>query len=572
MTTAQLPRFIEATIHQDALSRVPSFFNATTRVALNELLQNARRSGATRIDITLDNDLLTVSDDGQGVSDPTMLLSFGQTGWTEKATQREHPAGMGLYSLARRDQVNIRSKSASNPEWQVSLTPDHFTGKLSAPLEVLMDTGAPTGTTVTLNVTDEKLVNLQDAVKATAKYYPLPVYCNGEPVPQEDFLDTAVYIETWEGVRIGVYNSRDGAHGDALNFHGIVVRDTNLPAIEGISTNWHTQADVHDCPHLELTLPARSELVQTPFMDRLRTRCRRAIYRAISASTTPIDMPRSAQVEAARMGITIPDAAPKLEPWNPEEAREADYEEPPKPAATNGDTLVVDLKMPVADQQVLERAAEKAGINGRLSQPNTDLEGYGWYDRLTKITQLDMNVRYDDEDHDLQALRKIHEQTNKRVHTHLNQRPDSITLILRTTDEQGTPGTINLNTDVAFENKEESFDNRPLVTKDSDLTPNGLSGLMMDAFFNPRDEGDSESHETQKRDYEDECDTIALTMLSSKNDAVMTAIQIAFSRHINHLIPRNMTATITGEWGARPQITLAEMPQEDPQNPEDPES
>ena len=95
--------------------------------------------------------------------------------------------------------MNIRSKSAGNPEWQVSLTPDHFTGKLSAPLEVLMDTDAPTGTTVTLNVTGEKLVNLQDAVKATAKYYPLPVYCNGEPVPQEDFLDTAVYIETWGG-------------------------------------------------------------------------------------------------------------------------------------------------------------------------------------------------------------------------------------------------------------------------------------------------------------------------------------------------------------------------------------
>ena len=571
MTTAQLPSFIEATIHQDALSRVPSFFNATTREALNELLQNARRSGATRIDITLDDDALTVSDDGRGISDPTMLLSFGQTGWTEKATQGEHPAGMGLYALARRDQVNIRSKSVGSPEWQVSLTPDHFTGKLPAPIDILTDTGAPTGTTVTLSMTGERLVNIHDAVNVTAKYHTLPVYYNGEPVPQEDFLGTAVYIHTWEEIRIGVYNSYPGAHGDAINFHGIVVRDNDLPGMKGIKTQWRTHADVHDCPYLELTLPARKELVQTPFLDRLRTECRRAIYMAISTNPTPVDMPKSAQDEAATMGIIIPDAAPRLQPWTPETARDDAYEEPPQRTDINDDTLVVDLTLPIADQQVLDRALENTGIRGRLSQRNQELEGYRWYDRLTKITQLDINVRYDNQDHDLQALRKLHNDTFKRNEDHLDQRPDSITLILQTTDEHGTPDRINLSTDVAFENEEQTYENRPLVTKDADITPGALSSLMMDAFFNPRDDMDSDSYDTQEVDYEAECDNIAITMLSSKNDAVISAIATAFRQHVNHLIPRSMTATITGGRGGHPQVTLAETPQDQPEDPEDPE-
>ena len=41
MVTEQMPRTIRARIHEDALERVPGFFNATVRDILNELLQNA---------------------------------------------------------------------------------------------------------------------------------------------------------------------------------------------------------------------------------------------------------------------------------------------------------------------------------------------------------------------------------------------------------------------------------------------------------------------------------------------------------------------------------------------------
>ena len=98
MTTAQIPHSIKATIHQDAINRVSGFFNASTGQILNELLQNSRRSGATQVNITLDEKSITIDDDGEGIGDAQAILSFGQSGWDQDKAKNEHPAGMGLYS------------------------------------------------------------------------------------------------------------------------------------------------------------------------------------------------------------------------------------------------------------------------------------------------------------------------------------------------------------------------------------------------------------------------------------------------------------------------------------------
>jgi DNA mismatch repair ATPase MutL len=45
------------------------FFNATIKDILNELLQNSRRAGALKIDISLiENGMLSLTDDGVGCS------------------------------------------------------------------------------------------------------------------------------------------------------------------------------------------------------------------------------------------------------------------------------------------------------------------------------------------------------------------------------------------------------------------------------------------------------------------------------------------------------------------------
>lgn len=82
-----------------------AFTNRYTLVS--ELLQNARRAGATRIDLTHDTATrrLCISDNGCGIDDFQKLLVFNESGWDEATQQHEHPFGIGfskcLYSASR---------------------------------------------------------------------------------------------------------------------------------------------------------------------------------------------------------------------------------------------------------------------------------------------------------------------------------------------------------------------------------------------------------------------------------------------------------------------------------------
>ena len=114
MTTSK-QQTIRAEIAREAIAKVMQFFDGTLAQALQEVLQNARRSGATSVAITRDlaNGRITVSDDGRGIGHPGTLLAFGRSGWPRGLHGAEHPAGMGVFSLARR-LPRIRSRVAGH--------------------------------------------------------------------------------------------------------------------------------------------------------------------------------------------------------------------------------------------------------------------------------------------------------------------------------------------------------------------------------------------------------------------------------------------------------------------------
>jgi len=101
-----LPKTIRAELHENALTRVTRMFNATPRTVLSEMLQNARRAGATEVNIrtkqTRDDTIaITIADNGHGIGDPGVILSYGRNGWEDDTTMREDVAGMGFACLAR---------------------------------------------------------------------------------------------------------------------------------------------------------------------------------------------------------------------------------------------------------------------------------------------------------------------------------------------------------------------------------------------------------------------------------------------------------------------------------------
>ncbi len=87
---------IRARVHESALKRVTRFFASTLYDIFTETLQNARRAGATRVRVTVATPAgrpaagasepsetpltVTVTDDGAGIEDPAVLLSFGENG------------------------------------------------------------------------------------------------------------------------------------------------------------------------------------------------------------------------------------------------------------------------------------------------------------------------------------------------------------------------------------------------------------------------------------------------------------------------------------------------------------
>lgn len=79
------------------IANLGSVFSNNTKV-LAELMQNARRAGATRIDIAQRDDALVVSDDGEGIYDFQKLLTLAESGWDKEVMIEEGPFGMGFFS------------------------------------------------------------------------------------------------------------------------------------------------------------------------------------------------------------------------------------------------------------------------------------------------------------------------------------------------------------------------------------------------------------------------------------------------------------------------------------------
>ena len=136
---------------------------------------------------------LTVTDDGDGIADPAVLLSFGESGWDEDTARREDPAGMGVYALSKRGcTISSRARGPAldlAPGWRIALTPDCFLGKEDA--EVLEGHAPwPHGTAISFTAC-ESLVIIQGAVAAAARHCPLPVTFNGEACERKAFLDGA---------------------------------------------------------------------------------------------------------------------------------------------------------------------------------------------------------------------------------------------------------------------------------------------------------------------------------------------------------------------------------------------
>ncbi len=166
---------------------------ATSYSFLGELMQNARRAGATevRIETDLKNRSLEVIDTGCGVEDFQNLIELSTSGWEDSHIQlADKPFGMGLFSVFYAcERVTIRSRGQII---QISL--DDIINERS--LNVVADsTPVEIGTRILLRGLDPKLLTVDTqcrtehhqlvaAVGRFAAGFAIPVILNGDSLPQ----------------------------------------------------------------------------------------------------------------------------------------------------------------------------------------------------------------------------------------------------------------------------------------------------------------------------------------------------------------------------------------------------
>lgn len=147
---------------------------------LSELIQNARRAGATRIDITMTgtaesaSSTFSIADNGVGIADFSKLFTLSESGWTSDVTG-ESPFGLGFFSVFYAAQ-QVTIESCGNRLSLQSSAALNFEDFGEPELGVV-----PAGyTKITLEDFKLSHTNAEYKIKDLARYSSVDIYLNGE--------------------------------------------------------------------------------------------------------------------------------------------------------------------------------------------------------------------------------------------------------------------------------------------------------------------------------------------------------------------------------------------------------
>ncbi len=524
-----LPTVIHSQVDPAAITKVTRLFNNTLGSMLTELIQNARRAGATTIDLDVaeaeDRQWLIIRDDGAGIADPAVILALGRSGWDDEVAVREDPAGMGAFSLAGR-RVEIRSRPRpSGDGWRVAIAPGDW--ESGAPIAVTA-CDHPFGTEIRLLLDDEWAKMLEAAAISAARYCPTPIRFKGSPLAQSDWLaDAAVILET-DGVRIGLFNAPRAAHYQPrINFHGLTVPCT-LPSVDEKDRSWWARVDIIDAPALQLVLPARGEMVENDALDALRDTVRKAIYSHI-ASLGSHRLSFVQWTEARQLGVDLPEATPLLRGWTPATADLNSVSDGPRLIPAGELVLMEHFGAPL-EQCAAFALARDGRLEGALADPDDAMAGYGWYDALPRITALRFEIEREGAAHvfDSETLTGLESGMVDRLDLVIEiggARPETLTV--------SAPVVVEYD-DAHHWGFEEA--NVLLASRDA-LSPDELVDLLEASCFCASDDREADSWDTQNGRFLLDAREMATRLLLGDDAALVERLRAIISYRAQWFVP-----------------------------------
>jgi len=297
---------IKACVSERLLQKASRLFTGTLDGRVIEILQNARRAGATEVRISNKEEIVTVQDSGSGIDDFQKLLDLGGSGWDEQLEAGEDPAGVGLFSLAPR-KVTIISGSK-----QTIIDEDGWTGK---PVEVTETTETVNGTV--LKFRDEKPWNME-LVEKHAVFAGIKVIVDGKYCHQMPFCSSESAHYENPGCRIEVTDEISKYHRDwtstwyhgrvLVNFHGQVVQIDGWPGKN--RSGLTILVDITDQTDIRLMLPARTRLVENQAFEQLKAAIELEYYKYFQKQKTHC-LYYEEYLRAKQLGIELPEAEPQ---------------------------------------------------------------------------------------------------------------------------------------------------------------------------------------------------------------------------------------------------------------------
>ncbi len=263
----------------NVLNHVDAFFDGSSKGILLEIFQNARRAGATRIDVNLHDEYksIRIANNGAPVDDFQNLFSLGGSSEYSEEIQNEDPAGMGFFisSLYAKTTITTRKEDKC---YQVEVTKEQLKTQGSninvesipyedalAPFAIFLEDGP--------EITEED-------VEKVAYLFDVPVYMHGDLQPQLD-KSKLDYKGTHNGFNLYTYTDwrllqnqdlyyRSVSSNTCLNYHGhLIDLQTHLRSmLNGEANSYIYIEPTQDCK-IRLVLPSRIDIVQDEVSNQL---------------------------------------------------------------------------------------------------------------------------------------------------------------------------------------------------------------------------------------------------------------------------------------------------------------
>ena len=297
---------IQAKVNPKLLSKANRLFTGTLDGRIIEILQNARRAGATEVEITNNDGFVTVQDNGSGIDDFSTLLDLGNSDWDQATEEAEDPTGVGVFCLSPR-QVTIHSLGK-----KVVIARDGWTGE---PVEVHQEEPPANGTKLLFE--DEPWGF--DTVERNAVFTGMAVTVDGKKCASEAFCSEEAVrypslgcnIEVREKKSLNKWHShfRRGYYSNDIlvNFHGQVTAFRYSPVSEEELTFLVDMAG--EPTGIRMMLPARTQLIENEAFEKLKAAIVVEAYRFIQKQGSH-KLPFEQYKRAQGLGIELPESEP----------------------------------------------------------------------------------------------------------------------------------------------------------------------------------------------------------------------------------------------------------------------